>query len=69
LVACRINRLDKRKIDVTLTEAGERVLGEYRRHRVARILDILRALEDEEREHLAGVIDRVRDVMRAKSYN
>jgi DNA-binding MarR family transcriptional regulator len=67
LVACRINRLDKRKIDVTLTEAGERILGEYRRHRVARILDILRDLEVEEREHLAAVIDRVRDIMRIKT--
>jgi DNA-binding MarR family transcriptional regulator len=67
LVSCRINPLDKRKVDVSLTQAGERTLGEYRRHRVARILDILRDLEGDDREHFAEIMDRIRDIMRQKA--
>jgi DNA-binding MarR family transcriptional regulator len=67
LVSCRINPLDKRKVDVSLTQAGERTLGEYRRHRVARILDILRDLEGDDREHFAEIMDRIRDIMRHKA--
>jgi DNA-binding MarR family transcriptional regulator len=66
-VACRINPLDKRKVDVSLTEAGSRTLGEYRRHRVARIMDILRDLDDDDREHFASVMDRIRDIIRHKA--
>ena len=67
LVACRINPLDKRKVDVSLTQAGERTLGEYRRHRVARILDILRDLEENDRDQFAEIMDRIRDIMRHKA--
>jgi DNA-binding MarR family transcriptional regulator len=64
LIACRINPHDKRKVDVNLTDEGERVLSDYRRHRIGRILEVLRDLEDEEREQLDALLDRVRDVLR-----
>jgi DNA-binding MarR family transcriptional regulator len=67
LVSCRINPLDKRKVDVSLTQAGERTLGEYRRHRVARILDILGDLDEEDRDRFAEIMDRIRDIMRHKA--
>ena len=67
LVTCRINPLDKRKVDVSLTDAGARTLGEYRRHRVARILDILRDLDLDDRDHFGNVMDRVREIMRHKA--
>jgi DNA-binding MarR family transcriptional regulator len=65
LIQCRINSHDKRKVDVCLTSHGQRVLAEYRQHRIGRILEVLRALDDEERDHLAAVIERVREVLRA----
>src|SRR5580704_1269031 len=52
LIACRINPRDKRKIDVCMTTAGEKVLQEYRAVRVGRIVDLLHNLPDEEQEDL-----------------
>lgn len=66
-ISCRINPQDKRKIDVSLTEDGVRVLSEYRKLRVGRIFDVLRSLEEEEQEGLATVIERVRHVLRSKA--
>lgn len=63
-VTCRLNPQDKRKIDVTMTEEGMKLLGEYSRHRVARILDVLRELQEDEQEALATIVERVRDILR-----
>jgi DNA-binding MarR family transcriptional regulator len=66
LVACRINPFDKRKVDVSLTEAGSHTLTEYRRNRVARICEIIHELDEDDREHLGDVIERVRGILRQK---
>src|SRR2546423_764633 len=44
LIQCRINPRDKRKIDVCLTVAGEKVLAEYEGKRVGRIAERLHHL-------------------------
>src|SRR5438045_4859216 len=51
LIACRINPRDKRKIDVQLTDAGEKALLEFQSVGVQRIADQLHDLSDDEQEH------------------
>jgi len=61
LIECRINPQDKRKIDVVLTEAGEKALLEYQEVRVRRIAEMLRSLSEEDQESLLHLLDKVRN--------
>jgi DNA-binding MarR family transcriptional regulator len=63
LIACRINPRDKRKIDVCLTEAGERSLGEYQEMRVNRIVGLLRDLPEEDQEDFTRLVDKLRGLL------
>jgi len=63
LIACRINPHDKRKIDVCLTEAGERALMEYQGKRLRRITDLLRDLSDDDQDNLVRLLDKVRSLL------
>jgi DNA-binding MarR family transcriptional regulator len=63
LIACRINPRDKRKIDVCMTEAGERALQEYQALRVDRIVGLLRDLPDEEQEDLNRLVDKLHHLL------
>ena len=63
LIACRINPRDKRKIDVCLTEAGERSLGEYQELRVNRIVGLLRDLPEEDQEDFTRLVDKLRGLL------
>jgi DNA-binding MarR family transcriptional regulator len=58
-ILCRINSHDKRKIDVSLTPAGEKALVEYQGRRVQAITDVLRRLPEEEQEELARMAHRL----------
>jgi DNA-binding MarR family transcriptional regulator len=62
LVACVINPQDKRKINVHLTEAGEQLLSEYVAPRVRAIGDLLARLNDEERDDLGRLLDRLQQL-------
>jgi DNA-binding MarR family transcriptional regulator len=62
-IACRINPRDKRKIDVCLTEAGERALLEYQALRVDRIVGMLRSLPEEEQEDLNRLVDKLHGLL------
>src|SRR5205807_6932310 len=59
LIQCRINARDKRKVDVVMTSAGAKALGEYQASRVARLAERLRALDDEDLEDLARLGNRL----------
>jgi DNA-binding MarR family transcriptional regulator len=59
LVVCRLNRGDKRKIDVCMTPAGEKALQEYRAARMRRIVEVVRDLTDEEQEELSRLLHRL----------
>jgi DNA-binding MarR family transcriptional regulator len=59
LVVCGINANDKRKIDVNLASAGEQLLADYVAPRVQAIGNLLAKLNDEERENLAHLLDRL----------
>jgi DNA-binding MarR family transcriptional regulator len=61
LIECRINAQDKRKIDVVLTEAGEKALQEYQEVRVRRIADMLLHLSEEDQESLVHLLDKLRN--------
>jgi DNA-binding MarR family transcriptional regulator len=61
LIQCRINPQDKRKIDVGLTEAGEKALLEYQGIRVRRIAELLHDLSDEDQGSLVHVLDKMRN--------
>ena len=59
LISCQINPQDKRKIDVTLTPAGEKALWAYREARVSRLIERLRSLPEEEQEDLIRLVQKL----------
>jgi MarR family transcriptional repressor of emrRAB len=63
LIQCRINPRDKRKIDVCLTAAGEKVLGEYEGKRVGRIAERLHHLTDEDQDELIRALTKLHAVL------
>jgi DNA-binding MarR family transcriptional regulator len=63
LIACRINRRDKRKVDVCLTEYGAKAFREYQAVRVRRIVELLRDLPEEDQEELTALLDKVRGLL------
>ena len=63
LINCRINPRDKRKIDVCMTDAGERALTEYQALRVDRIIGILRDLPEDEQEEFNRLVDKLRGLL------
>lgn len=70
LIACRINPQDKRKIDVNLTEDGEKILLEYQGVRIRKLVELLQDLADEDQENLTRLLEKVRALLdRAPSSN
>ena len=63
LIICRINPSDKRKIDVHITETGQKTLLEFQAVRVRRIADQLQDLSDDEQEHLLQLLDRLHGML------
>ncbi len=63
LIACKINQQDKRKIDVTLTDAGRKAYQDYRRLKLGNIERMLTGLSTEDREELVRLLRKVRDSM------
>jgi DNA-binding MarR family transcriptional regulator len=59
LISCHINSHDKRKIDVTMTAAGEKALCDYQGARVGRLAKRLRGLADDEQEDLVRLLQRL----------
>lgn len=63
LITCRINSNDKRKIDVRMTEAGEKALAEYEAVRVRRISELLGDLSEDDQGSLVHLLERVRGLL------
>ena len=59
LISCRINARDKRKIDVYLTPAGEKALLDYEGARVARLVELLHDLSDDDQDDLARLVEKL----------
>jgi DNA-binding MarR family transcriptional regulator len=63
LIRCHINPQDKRKVNVTLTLAGERALAEYRANCLTRLTERLRQLSEEEQEELLRLAHKLLDAL------
>jgi DNA-binding MarR family transcriptional regulator len=63
LIQCRINPRDKRKIDVCLTNHGEKVLLEYQSKRVSRIIERLQHLNDEDQDELIRALTKLHGLL------
>jgi DNA-binding MarR family transcriptional regulator len=63
LISCRINPRDKRKIDVCLTQAGEKALLDYRDASVSRIVEHLRHLAEDDQEDLTRSLDKLTQLL------
>ncbi len=63
LIECRINPRDKRKIDVCLTNYGEKALIDYQGTRVSRIIDRLRDLSDDDQEELIRALNKLHGLL------
>jgi DNA-binding MarR family transcriptional regulator len=62
-IACRINALDKRKIDVMATEQGRAAFRDYQALRVRTIAGMLRKLDEADRDDIARLTARLQAVM------
>jgi DNA-binding MarR family transcriptional regulator len=63
LIACSINPKDKRKIDVTLTEAGRQAYRDFRDVRLAQTVDLLSHVPDRDLADFMRVIHVIRQKM------
>jgi len=59
LVLCAINRLDKRKIDVSITAKGRRAVQAYRRAKILAIVEALRPLFVRDLRLLTEILDGI----------
>jgi DNA-binding MarR family transcriptional regulator len=66
LIQCSINPRDKRKIDVELTNHGEKALLDYQGKRVGRIVERLNRLPDEDQEDLIRALNKLHELLEAK---
>jgi DNA-binding MarR family transcriptional regulator len=58
-VECRINAQDRRRVDISLTSAGEKAHNEYRSARLGSILHILSVLNLEDRTHFMRILRQI----------
>jgi len=65
LVVSSINAKDKRKIDVSITPKGRRVVGAYRRAKVTASVEALHSLSDRDLAALLRILDKVQNVLDA----
>ena len=61
LIKCSINEQDRRKVDVTLTEAGKKTYEHYRQARRATSLQFLQHLSQEDRDNFMRILRSFRE--------
>jgi DNA-binding MarR family transcriptional regulator len=66
LIQCSINPRDKRKIDVELTNHGEKALLDYQGKRVGRIVERLNSLPDDDQEDLIRALNKLHELLESK---
>ena len=62
LVACELNRDDRRKIDVLITDYGRKLYEEFRDSRLARTREMLAELPDADRNDFIRVCGKMREL-------
>jgi DNA-binding MarR family transcriptional regulator len=63
LVACSLNPDDKRKIDVTLTDAGRKAHHSYQSSKLAATIEVLAELEDKDRIEFCRLLRIFKDAI------
>jgi DNA-binding MarR family transcriptional regulator len=66
LIQCSINSRDKRKIDVGLTNNGEKALLDYQGKRVGRIVEQLSTLSDDDQDDLIRALNKLHGLLESK---
>jgi DNA-binding MarR family transcriptional regulator len=64
LIRCRINPKDKRKIDVTLTDAGKKAHQSFREARLAATIDMVSKLPPTDRVELMRILGEIKTIVR-----
>jgi len=59
-VECKINHQDRRRIDVSLTEAGAKALAAFRKARLSSFYTVLEALKPEDRSEFMRMLRCIR---------
>lgn len=67
LVRCEINKSDKRKIDVSLTDEGVRVYQAYRQMKLASTQQLLMGLSDQDRQEFMRILRLIREMLHKSS--
>lgn len=60
-VECKINPKDRRRINVSLTDSGTKVLNAFRHARLASFYTVLEALDPSDRTEFMRMLKRIRD--------
>lgn len=60
-VECKINPKDRRRIDISLTEAGRKAHESYRTLRLRSMNEVLKALPDDDRLHFMRILRRIHE--------
>lgn len=64
LIHCRINPKDKRKIDVTLTDAGKKAHQAFREARLAATIDLVSDLTPADRAEFMRIMQQIKTIVR-----
>ncbi|HUW84840.1 MAG TPA: MarR family transcriptional regulator [Phycisphaerae bacterium] len=67
LIHCAINPQDRRRIDVTLTEAGRHAYHEYRESRLSGAVEVLAELKDRDRREFMRLLRVIRKLMEQRA--
>jgi DNA-binding MarR family transcriptional regulator len=63
MIECTINPADKRRINVTITELGQKAAEEYRRRRLTANMEIIKGLSHDDQIEVMRLVDRFREIM------
>lgn len=66
-VECRINPQDRRRVDVSLTEAGRKAHAKYRAARLQTMYQVLSVLRPPDREHFMRIMRQIRTAFEGDS--
>lgn len=67
LIHCAINPRDRRRIDVTLTEAGRHTYHDYRESRLSGAVEVLAELKDRDRREFMRLLRLIRRLLEQRA--
>jgi len=66
MISCAINPSDKRRVNVTITDTGQKAQQEYKRRRLTSNIDLLKGLSEGEQTEMMKLLNRFREIMSAQ---